>query len=115
MTKEIERSAWKAFFEQFTLRHDSWPAVVQTVEPGRHPHNELDERPFEGITLNPEQSVVIATGKHPDRHQHLTIDSPIRVRVETENDSEQMIEVESDDGTITRVKFRAGMPAGSLG
>ena len=99
MQKEIERNDWARFFESFTMQHDHWLVRVD---------GEKESMPLEGIIAR-DRLVTITLGGDISHHRRITIDAK-RVTVEQSDGVDQGVDIESNDGHVTRLAFRSPMP-----
>ena len=99
MQKTIDRNDWARFFESFTMQHDHWLVSVD---------GERETLPLEGITTRDDGTLVITLGGTISHHRRIVIDAKA-VRVE-ESGVDQGVEIESNDGHTTRLRFRTPMP-----
>lgn len=103
MRREISREEWAPFFEQFTLQHDAWLVTVADVL----------ALPLEGIIARldgDEDEIVITVGRDIHDHRRIVARQPRRVFVEQTGGADEGLEIESRDGTSTRLRFRSPMP-----
>ena len=100
MQKNIERNDWARFFESFTMQHDRWLVSVD---------GEKETLPLEGITTRDDGNVVVTLGGDISHHRKIIIDAKA-VRVEQEGGVDEGVEIESNDGHTTRLRFRSPMP-----
>jgi Family of unknown function (DUF5335) len=98
--KNIERNDWARFFESFTMQHDRWLVSVD---------GEKDTLPLEGITTRDDGNVVITLGGDISHHRRIIIDAR-SVRVQQSDGTDEGVEIESNDGHTTRLRFRSPMP-----
>jgi hypothetical protein len=103
-TQEIPHYEWAEFFEEFSLRHQSWLATVEMV--GRDIGHQVQVRnlPLEGIVIEPneigEDEITIIAGTQPDAHISHTVRSPHRVCLkQSDEGADEAVQIESFDGT----------------
>ena len=100
--RQIPKSEWVAFLEDFSRRHLDRLATVEVLGP-LGAQVEARELPLMGLSCEPSgRSVTIYLGHALDQHLEHPIDAPWDIWVEMgENGAELALEVESRDGTRT--------------
>lgn len=97
MQREIARNDWVRFFETFTTQHDHWLVSVD---------GERDALPLEGITARDDGRLTVTLGGTISHHRRIVIDAA-RVLVEQKDGVDEGVAIESADGHLTWLKFRA--------
>lgn len=97
MQREIARNDWARFFETFTMQHDHWLVSVD---------GERDALPLEGITARDDGRLTVTLGGTISHHRRIVIDAA-RVLVEQKDGVDEGVAIESTDGHLTWLKFRA--------
>jgi uncharacterized protein DUF5335 len=109
-TKEIPRTEWIKFFDEFSKQHQGWVVTVEVLSPEIGDQDEADGSPLVGIsadTKDGENRIEIMIGGNAEAHLTRIINSPKRVWVkQPEEEAHEAVEVESDDGTTTILRFR---------
>jgi hypothetical protein len=110
LTREIPREEWIKFFDDFSKRHQGWVVIVEVLSPEIGDQGEADGLPLVGISAgvkDGENRIEIMIGGKPEAHLTRIIDSPKHVWVkQPEEGAHEAVEVESDDGTTTILRFR---------
>jgi hypothetical protein len=112
-TQEIPRRRWRAFFEEFSRRHDGWLVDIEELMSDRGAQKEVTGLPFHGASAvaSPRPSVVIEVGWGPDGHIEHRIDGCRKIWVETlSGGAEAAVEIESAGGRRTLLEFRSPQP-----
>jgi len=112
-TQEIPRRRWKAFFEEFSRRHEGWLIDVEELMGDRGAQKEVSGLPFHGAsaTAAPWASVVIEAGRGPEDHIEHRIEGSRRIWVESlSGGAEAAVEIESAGGRRTLLEFRSPQP-----
>jgi hypothetical protein len=99
MVRDIDQNEWQDFFESFTRQHARWLVEVD---------GEKESMPLEGITAR-DSLVVITLGGDISHHRRITIDAR-SVKVLDTGGVVEGLAVESNDGHVTRLRFRTSMP-----
>jgi Family of unknown function (DUF5335) len=112
--RQVPRSEWFNFFQEFTRRHDGWLVTVRVLDPRFGSQVEARDMPLEGIVSAADASgpISIHVGSSLERHLEHEIAEPKQVWVElSEEGAEEALEIESGEGTRTILQFRAaGLP-----
>jgi hypothetical protein len=110
VTREIARSEWPNFFDEFSRRHRGWLVNIE-VFGSLGAQVEANGRPLNGIVAEERKGsfvIEIFTGSAPGETLTHTIDRPTRVQVEeTGEGAEAAVQIESQDEGRTLVQFRA--------
>lgn len=110
-SRSIPKSEWLQFFDNFSRQHEGWWATVEVMGEDMGDQTEVKELPFQGISLDTKgsrgQMISISVGDSPEDQVTHMIDRPAFVRLEeTPDRSRGGLEIESDDGEKTLVRFR---------
>lgn len=108
--RQIPRTEWFRFFQDFSTRHEDWLVTVRVLNPRLGSQVEARDLPLEGIVADPagKQPISIHLGRDPRDHIEHEISDPVQVWVElADNGAEEAIDIESVDGTKTILQFRA--------
>lgn len=120
-TREIVRSEWPAFFDALSLRHDRRFATLEVFSPEIGGQVEAESLIFGGISADlkaGENRIAIQLGNADDANITHIISAPTRVqleRSELEHASVETLQVESDSGATTLVRFLAGIHQPAMG
>jgi hypothetical protein len=114
--RAIPQHEWAEFLGRFSRQHDRWLSTIEVIEPGRPLQVQVRDRPLTGITVDGGDGgsrtiSVLMGGESPD-HAVRVIHDPVEVILkETSEGAHEALEVESRDGSTTRVAFRSVVPA----
>jgi hypothetical protein len=113
-TREIPFQDWEGFFDCFNRQHEGWRATVATLGGDVAGLGvEARQMPLTGVTLDIKdgsRSIVIILENRDSGHLTHIIAAPKHVRVrETEEGAQEALIIESANGTITLLRFRATM------
>ena len=114
-TKEIPRSEWAAFFDAFSRQHERFRVSVEVLRPDIGAQLEGSALRFEGISRDAKEDAhrfAITLGDEADRHVTHPIDTPTHVRLERSEyrgGTFETLEIETEDGTRTLVRFLVGV------
>ena len=110
LTKEIPRTEWLKFFDEFSKQHQGWVVTVEVLSPEMGDQEEADGLALVGISADAkdgENRIEIMVGGEPEANLTRIIDNPKRVWVkQAEEEAHEAVEVEAEDGTKTILKFR---------
>ena len=111
-TQDIPRTEWPAFLDAFSRQHQGWLTTVEVVATGLGVHREVREKPLTGISEDGKRgdlaSISISAGELPEDHVTHVVLHPSRVALElTEEGAHKGLRIESEDGEMTLVLFRA--------
>jgi len=110
LTREIPRNEWIKFFDDFSKQHQGWVVIVEVISPELGDQEEINGLPLVGISADAkdgENRIEIMVGGKPEAHLTHIIESPKRVWVkEAEEEAHEAVDVESEDGTKTILRFR---------
>ncbi len=110
--RQIPRAEWFTFFDGFTRRHEDWLATLRVLDSRIGAQVEARELPLQGIVADRTGAgpISILLGQRPDKNVEHTIEDPIRVWVEEEEDgAEAALDIESANGTKTILQFRSAV------
>lgn len=119
--KEIEHRQWPRFFDDFSQLHHGKHVNVETISQGTlRTASRLCDQPLVGIidardVPGLEERVEIIVGGQPSCQAAHCITNPRRVWLGQENGWMVALQIESDDGSMTIVRFeppRESMPSG---
>ncbi|HZQ10932.1 MAG TPA: DUF5335 family protein [Anaerolineae bacterium] len=109
-TREIPRNEWESFLNAFSLQHDSWLVTVKVLNQELGVQVEAEDVPLRGISaeLNKdrENTISIYLGNPQMEHATHIINNPTHVRLESRGAAHEALDIESEDGTKTIVRFR---------
>ncbi|HJQ98565.1 MAG TPA: DUF5335 family protein [Candidatus Polarisedimenticolaceae bacterium] len=100
---EVPLDNWMQFFDDFTTAHRGWIVALDVMADSLGAQPEVTGLPLVGITVEEkdhQQHLEIMVGGRTDAHVTRIIDSPTRIW-----NSRDAIDVESDDGTVTLLRF----------
>jgi hypothetical protein len=111
-TEDIPRTEWAPFLDAFSRQHEGWLTTIEVVTSGLGAHREVRDKPLTGITEDRKRgdvaSVTISAGDRPEDHVTHVIERPSRVALElTEEGAHKGLRIESENGEMTLVLFRA--------
>ena len=120
-TREIPRAEWVRFLDTFSRRHERWLVTIEIFAAEVGAQVEGRSLRFEGMGADlkdGERRITISLGESPASHLTHTIEAPTRLwlgQSEAELGTFETLEIESEDGVTTLVRFLAGVvPDGSL-
>lgn len=110
--REIPEAEWQEFLAQFSRGHRAWLATVDRVHVGAAGQVAAIERPLSSVIpeISARRVVGIEIRFQEDSHarEPIRIEAPIRLRVdETAEGAAQGLEIQSESGECTRIRFRA--------
>jgi hypothetical protein len=105
--REIAKSEWESFFNDFSKSHEGWIATVEVTGAQGEPEVEVKERPFSGASYDEpgtgETRIFVALADDdPSAHIEHSVINPSRVAVSEGGDE---IRIESADGSVTLVRL----------
>lgn len=114
----VPRSEWFQFFDEFSRRHRGRATTVHVLSPKIGSQVEARDMPLEGIVAGADATgpISIYLGSAPPRSniEH-EVQDPRQVWVErSKRGGEEVLDIESEDGTKTLVQFRAAAPRGRV-
>jgi uncharacterized protein DUF5335 len=102
-TPEVPLERWAQFFDDFSGQHRGWMVLLDVRGQGMGVQQEVTGLPLVGITVdrkNHRQRLEIMVGGRTEAHVTRIIESPTRIW-----NTRDAIDVESDDGTVTLLRF----------
>ena len=106
MIHDVPRAEWPTFLEQFNRQHRAWLATIHGMEHGR-PVTRVPSVPILAVTLISElaeDTLRLTLGNGIS----LCAPRPRALRVqETEDGVDRALEIETVDGALIRIAFRA--------
>jgi len=112
--REIPRAEWDFFFAGFSRQYMGWRVTVEVFDEALGSQVAASDIAFEGISADAGHgdggSISIALGGVPERHLSHTIELPSRVFLDQsgiERGVGEMLEIESEAGAKTLVRFHA--------
>ena len=108
--RQVPRSEWFRFFQEFSRRHEGWLVTVRVLNPRFGSQVEARDLPLEGIVSRADAAgpISLHIGSRPASHVEHEIGAPRQVWLEVSDEgADEALGVESDDGTKTIVEFRA--------
>jgi hypothetical protein len=110
-TRDIPRSHWPAFIDQFSRTHRAWLATIETnrptpdrVDPVAHPLRSIAAFVHNGRVVH----IDIRLQDDMDTYDLLRVHAPVSVRVdETTEGIAQTLEIVDDRGISTWLRFRS--------
>lgn len=115
MTRELQRSEWKTFFDG--LSHDlaDWETKVQVMNDDAGAQIMSDGLPFHGLTFddkNGKDTIELLVGSGTANHQTHNISEPITVAFESSGGGlGGTLDIEDSSGTKTLITFIQALPA----
>ena len=110
LTREIPRKEWIKFLDDFSKQHQGWVVTVEVLSPEIGDQEEANGLPLVGISADAkggESRIEIMVAGRPEAHLTRIIDTPKRVWVkQAEEEAHEAVEVESEDGTRTILRFQ---------
>lgn len=116
MQKEIERSRWDTFFNEFSERNQMRPTRLEIIGRADEVASDFwleDGVPLSGVSLEPEgdgapsvQIMLDGNAAQDTRHLTHNVTGVRRVRCGTgENGRDDSLEIEDQDGAMTILRF----------
>ena len=116
-TAEIPRDRWTRFFDDFSALHAGWIVRLEVIGPTLGAQEEVSSLPLVGLAADVKgrTRVEVIVGGTPGAHMTRIIESPRRVWVRPpETIGRDVIDIESDDWTVTLLHFDRGRPVDRL-
>ena len=108
-TGMVPQEQWIKFFDDFSKDHEGWIVSLDVLSPSLGAQEEVTGLPLVGITADVKgrsSRVELIVGGRPQAHVTRIIESPRRVWLKRpERVGHEAIDVESDDGTMTLMRF----------
>lgn len=109
-TRDIPREQWIRYFDDFSKRHEGWIVSLEVLGPDIGDQEEARGLPLVGISADlkaRENRIEIIVGGRPDADVTRFIENPKHIWIkEPTIPGDEAIEVESEDGIMTILKFR---------
>jgi Family of unknown function (DUF5335) len=107
---ELERSAWRGFFDDLTKEHEGWQATIEGANVDLGDQVEAGDLPFAYIEYDKDDDVIVAVGSRDRRDpavlQHI-ISKPQKVLVDSAApNAATAIEVLDAEGTQTIITLQ---------
>lgn len=116
--RDIREVEWRPFLEAFSREHRAWLATVDRSEPGGLPHVEISERPLAAVTAHAEPGggswIEIAFQQDSGADTSVEVGAPARLTVDDTGGAARTLEIEDEEGGLTRVRFRVPSPPGLI-
>lgn len=108
-TQEIPRERWRQFFDEFSKNHEGWIVSLDVLGPVLGAQVEVVGLSLVGISADVKSRgdrIELILGGRPGLNMTRIVDSPKYVwRKSLEMPGTEAIDVVSDDGTITLMRF----------
>jgi hypothetical protein len=108
-TRDIPREQWIRFFDDFSKQHEGWIVTLEEISPELGDQEVAAGLPLIGISADlkdGENRIEIIAGAEPEAHVTRIIEKPKRVWLkESQEVAHEAIEIESEDGTATLLRF----------
>lgn len=113
-TREIPKSDWPAFLNNFSRQHEGWLVKLEIFGPGIGAQVEEIGLTLEGLTDEWDEvsgnTIIISTGSAPDDHITHSISRPTELSLEQTDDGADMaLSIKAADGTTALLSFRAAI------
>jgi hypothetical protein len=113
-TKQIPKSEWPAFLDQFSRQHEGWLVKLEIFNPEFGAQVEETGLALEGLTDEWDEvagnTIMIMAGNEPDDHITHSISHPTEVSLEqTDEGADAALSIKSADGTTALLSFRAAV------
>lgn len=111
-TKEIPKSEWPAFLDQFSRQHEGWLVKLEIFSPDFGAQVAEQGLVLGGLTAEwdevEDDKISIMTGYAPDDHLTHSISQPTAVSLEqTDEGADVALSIKSADGSTALLSFRA--------
>ena len=105
-TRQIAKSEWPVFLNNFSSRHQGWLVNLEVLGPGIGAQVEGTGLVLEGLTDDWDDvkgnTIMIMAGDRPENHVTHSISRPTEVSVEkTETGEDVALSITAEDGTRT--------------
>lgn len=105
LTKEIPRGEWRQFLDEFTREHQGWQVAVEVDDPEAGSQVQAHDLPLQGIAAD-ERDVAVVVGEEVSPALTHIVHGARSLRVrETPRGNIATLEIESSDGSKTRVRL----------
>jgi hypothetical protein len=106
---DIPRERWGRVLDEFSMNHEGWIVSLEVIGRSLGAQEAATGLPLVGISADGEgrsTSIELILGDRPEAHVSHTIDSPKRLRIRDDGqEGHEVVEVESEDGTMTLLRF----------
>ena len=105
-TKQIPKSEWPAFLNNFSSRHQGWLVNLEIIGSDIGAQVEGTNLVLEGLSDEKGDTITIMAGARPDNHVTHSISRPTELSVEkTETGDDVALSIKGGDGTRTLLIF----------
>ena len=112
-TKEIPKTEWPKFFDNFSRQHEGWLVTLEILGAELGAQVQGRELAFEGIVDEWDEiqgnQIVIMVGAKPEAHITHSITRPTQVNVEENEGVRVVLAIKSADGVMALMRFRSPM------
>ena len=113
-TKQIPKTEWPVFLDQFSRQHEGWLVKLEILNPEFGAQVEGMGLALEGLTDEWDEvagnTIMIMAGKEPDDHVTHSISHPTEVSLEqTDEGADVALAIKSADGSTALLSFRAAV------
>ena len=113
-TRQIPKTEWPSFLENFSRRHEGWLVTLEILNPEISAQVEATGLVLEGLTGERDEArgdtITIMAGNTPDDHLTHSIIHPTEVSLErTDGGADAALLIKSVDGTTSLLSFRSGV------
>lgn len=115
-TRQIPKSEWPAFLDQFSRQHEGWLVRLEIFDPDLGAQIQETGLALEGLTDEWDEAegntITIMAGNEPDDHVTHAITNPTEVSLEQNDEGADLaLSIKSAGGTSALLSFRAaGLP-----
>ena len=112
-TRQIPKSEWPVFLDNFSSRHKGWLVKLEIFNPDIGAQVEGTGLVLQGLTDERDEvkghTIMIMAGDEPNDHVTHSISRPTEVSLEQMDDGvDDALSIKSADGTTALLSFRAG-------
>jgi hypothetical protein len=110
-TREIPKHEWVPFLNDFSRRNQGHPVAVEVFGPQVGAQREADSLPLVGVTVDltdggDNEQIEVIVGDSPSAHLMHAVQRPSQVRLALADEgADEALQIESEDGTTTLVRF----------
>ncbi|HET9712796.1 MAG TPA: DUF5335 family protein [Pyrinomonadaceae bacterium] len=113
-TRQIPKTEWPLFLENFSRRHEGWLVKLEILNPEIGAQVEATGLVLEGLTGERDDvtgnTITIMVGNTPDDHLTHSISHPTEVSLErTDGGADAALSIKSVDGTTALLSFRSAV------
>ena len=112
-TKEIPKTEWPKFFDNFSRQHEGWLVTLEILGAELGAQVQGRELAFEGIVDEWDEiqgnQIVIMVGEKPEAHITHSITRTTQVNVEENEGVRVVLAIKSADGVMALMRFRSPM------